>query len=101
MLLTSDLRRIDRMEVNRWAVDNAGRFGLEPGPVVFDADAMLVRWSDSAAGHQLLLQAALLVTWPEDDNAPALEVVERTQEHIAAMVEGGDSGTRLGGSATA
>ena len=88
MLLTSDMRMIDRIEVNRWAVDNAGHFGLEPGPVVFDADAMLVRWSDSAAGHQLLLQAALLATWPEDDNAPALEVVKRTQGHIAAMAAG-------------
>ena len=88
MLLTSDMRTIDRIEVNRWAVDNAGHFGLEPGPVVFDADAMLVRWSDSAAGHQLLLQAALLATWREDDNAPALEVVQRTQGHIAARAAG-------------
>lgn len=42
---------------------------------VFDADAMLVHWSDSVAGHHLLLQAALLATWPEDDNTPALAVV--------------------------
>ena len=101
MLLTSDMRTIDRIEVNRWAVDNAGHFGLEPGPVVFDADAMLVRWSDSATGHQLLLQAALLATWPEDDNAPALEVVHRTKGHIAAMAagEGGklrDTAGRIG-----
>ena len=88
VLLTSDLKTIDRIEVNRWAVENAGHFGLEPGPVVFDADATLVRWSDSPVGHQLLLQAALLATWPDDDNMPALDLVERTQEHIAAMAAG-------------
>ena len=88
VLLTSDLKTIDRIEVNRWTVENAGHFGLEPGPVVFDADATLVRWSDSPVGHQLLLQAALLATWPVDDDMPALDLVEHTQEHIAAMAAG-------------
>ena len=88
MLLTSDMKSIDRIEVNRWAVDNAGDFGLEPKAVVFDADTMLVRLSNNPAAHQLLLQAALLATWPDDDNAPALEIVKRTQGHIAAMAAG-------------
>ena len=88
MLLTSDMRTIDRVEVNRWAVDNAGHFDLEPGPVVFDADAMLVRWSESSEGQQHLLVAALLATWPDDENAPAIEVVDRTRRNIAAMAVG-------------
>ena len=77
-----------RSKVNRWAVDNAGRFGLETGPVVFDADAMLVRWSENAEGQEHLLHAALLATWPDDDTAPALEVVDRTRRNITAMASG-------------
>ena len=97
VLLTSDLKTIDRCEVNRWAVENAGRFGLEPGPVVFDADATLLQWSETPVGHQLLLQAALLATWPSDDNMAALDMVERTQNQLEAMAAG--PGRKLRGTA--
>lgn len=35
-----------------------------------------------------LLQAALLATWPENDNAPALEIVQHTQTAITTMANG-------------
>ena len=88
VLLTSDLKTIDRFEVNRWAVENAEQFGLEPGPVVFDADATLLEWTKTPVGHQLLLQAALLATWPGNDNMPALNVIENTEEQLQAMAAG-------------
>ena len=52
ILLTSDMKTIDRVEVNRWTVDNAARFGLEARPVVFDVDATLVGWSEDRRGHE-------------------------------------------------
>lgn len=88
MLLTSDMKTIDRVEVNRWTVDNAARFGLEARPVVFDADATLVGWSEDKRGHDQLMHAALLATWPADDATPPLDIVDGTRKNILAMAEG-------------
>ena len=38
MLLTSNMRTIDHIRLNEWAVDNGSRFGFKPEPVVFQAD---------------------------------------------------------------
>ena len=93
MLLTSNMRSIDRVEVNRWAVDNGARYGFKPEPVLYQADATFVGWTEDRAGLERWIQAGLLACWPEDDRAPARAVIERTLAGIAAMTHG--SGGKL------
>lgn len=93
MLLTNNLRSIDRVEVNRWAVDNGAGYGFKPEPVLYQADAAFVGWTEDRAGLERWIQAGLLACWPDDDDAPARAVVEHTLAGIAAMTQG--SGGKL------
>lgn len=93
MLLTSNLRSIDRVEVNRWAVDNGARYGFKPEPVLYQAGATFVGWTEDRAGLERWIQAGLLACWPEEDDAPARTVIERTLAGITAMTHG--SGDKL------
>ena len=64
MLLTSNMRTIDHIRLNDWAVDNGARFGFKPEPVVFQADDQLVRWTHSTAAGERWIQAGMLASWP-------------------------------------
>ena len=88
MLTASNPRLVDLREINRWKALDGTALGLDATPVVFDVDATLTRESRDAAGNLRLLQAALLAAWPDDDDAPAGEVMERAREHFEAMTAG-------------
>ena len=55
MLLTSNMRSIKHGLVNEWAVANGTRLGFTPEPVLFLADATLVRWARQPGGLERLL----------------------------------------------
>ena len=71
MLLTSNMRTIDHIRLNDWAVDNGERFGFKPEPVVFQADDQLVRWTHSTAARERWIQAGMIASWPARDEASA------------------------------
>lgn len=88
VLLTSDMGSIDRIEVNRWAVENGEVLGFKAEPVVFPADAMLVEWTREQDRLERLVQAGMLACWPGKDHAPANEIIDRTLDGITAMARG-------------
>jgi hypothetical protein len=93
MLLTSNMRTIDRSEVNRWAVENGKALGFKPEPVLFHADATLVSWTAEPAQLERWIQAGMIACWPREDDAPTMTVIDRTLEGIGAMSRG--SGGKL------
>ncbi len=93
MLLTSNMRTIDHIEVNNWATENGERLGFNPEPVLFQADATLSEWTSKPADLEQWIQAGFLACWPHDDKASAKEVIERTLDGISAMARG--SGGKL------
>ena len=98
VLLTSNMRTIDHERVNEWAVANGDRLGFRPAPVVYQADATLLRWTDNAAGLERWLQAGLMACWPSRDDAPAVEVVEKTIDEVGRMASGTGGRLRNAGS---
>ena len=93
MLLTSNMRTIDRSEVNRWAIENGGALGFKPEAVLFQADATFVEWTSQPAELERWIQAGLIACWPADDDIPAMTIIDRTREGIGAMSRG--SGGKL------
>ncbi|MCY4508457.1 MAG: hypothetical protein OXG35_16105 [Acidobacteria bacterium] len=93
VLLTSNMRTIDHERVNEWAVANGDRLGFRPAPVVYQADETLLRWTDNAAELERWLQAGLMACWPSRDDAPAVEVVNKTIGEVGRMASG--TGGRL------
>ena len=93
MLLTSNMRTIDRSEVNRWAIENGGTLGFKPEAVLFQADATFVEWTSQPAELERWIQAGLIACWPADDDTPAMTIIDRTREGIGAMSRG--SGGKL------
>ena len=93
VLLTSNMRTIDHERVNEWAVANGDRLGFRPAPVVYQADETLLRWTDNAAELERWLQAGLMACWPSRDDAPAVEVVNKTIDEVGRMASG--TGGRL------
>ena len=93
VLLTSNMRTIDHERVNEWAVANRDRLGFRPAPVVYQADETLLRWTDNAAELERWLQAGLMACWPSRDDAPAVEVVNKTIGEVGRMASG--TGGRL------
>ena len=89
MLLTSNMRTIDHIRLNDWAVDNGDRFGFKPEPVVFQADDQLVRWTRSLAAGERWIQAGMLASWPARDEASAEQVIRATVENIGTLVRTG------------
>ena len=89
MLLTSNMRTIDHIRVNEWAVGNGGRFGFHAEPVIFQADDQLVRWTTSEAGRERWIQAGMIASWPARDDADANAVLDATMENIGAIVRRG------------
>ena len=88
MLLTSNMRTIDRTEVNRWAVENGEALGFKPEPVLFHADATLVSWTTEPAQLERWIQAGMMACWPRDDDAPTMTIIDRTLKGIGAMSRG-------------
>ena len=93
MLLTSNMRTIDHVEVNNWATENGDRLGFKPEPVLYQADAMLTEWTSTRADLERWIQAGFLACWPHDDKAPARDVIQRTLTGLSAMARG--SGGKL------
>ena len=93
LLLTSNMRSIDRMEVDNWAVANGDRIGFKPEPVLALADATLVEWTRTHEGTQRWVEAGLLACWPNEDRTDAMEIVKLTHKSISKMIEG--TGGRL------
>ena len=93
MLLTSNMRTIDHIEVNRWATENGSRLGFKAQPVLYQADATLTHWTSKPAEMEQWIQAAFLACWPHDDAASAKEVIQGTLKGISAMARG--SGGKL------
>ena len=93
MLLTSNMRTIDRSEVNRWAIENGGALGFKPEAVLFQADATFVEWTSQPSELERWVQAGLIACWPADDDTPAMTIIDRTREGIGAMSRG--SGGKL------
>ena len=74
-------------------MDNGARYGFRPEPVLYQADATFVDWTKDRAALERWIQAGLLACWPEDDDAPARTVIERTLAGITALTHG--SGGKL------
>ena len=89
MLLTSNMRTIDHIRLNEWAVDNGDRFGFTPEPVVFQADDQLVRWTRSTAARERWIQAGMIASWPVRDDASAEQVIRATVKNIGNLVKTG------------
>jgi hypothetical protein len=89
MLLTSNMRTIDHIRLNDWAVDNGGRFGFAPEPVVFQADDQMVRWTRSTAARALWIQAGMIASWPARDDASAEQIIRATIENVGNLVRAG------------
>lgn len=95
--LHDDLQAIDRIEINRWAIE-AGHRQDSNRLLVYDSDTTLVNSTYTPDEIQRLVQAGLLACWPNDDNAPAGDVLRSTHRQLAAMTHSGTlraSGQRL------
>ena len=93
MLLTSNMRSINHDLVNEWAVANGTRLGFTPEPVVFPADATLVRRAHQPDGLKRLVAAGLIACWPDKDDAPTEAVLQAAITGLGRMIEG--TGGRL------
>ena len=93
MLLTSDMRTIDRVRVNEWAKANGDRLGFPARDVLYPADETLLQWTRTPTAGRRWLQAGMIAYWPAKDEAPAVEVVKETLERIEHMRAG--SGGKL------
>jgi hypothetical protein len=85
LCLRDNLGEIDSIEINRWAIENGHRENNASSRLLYDADMTFVNWTYEVKDIQRLLQASLLACWPDDDNAPARDVLRRTRGRIAAM----------------
>jgi len=98
LCLQTDMRIIDHVEVNRWAAEAGHRNTDTADKLLYDADVSMVQWTYKPEDIQRWIQAGLLACWPDDDGAPAADVLRNTRRHIGAMTLSGTlpaSGQRL------
>ena len=88
MLLTSNLRSIDHIEVNKWTVEHGAEWGIRPEPLLHDADDTFVNWTVEDAALERWVQTGLLACWPPGDDADAIDVIEQTAAGIGALCRG-------------
>lgn len=88
MLMTSNMRSIDRVRVNEWAINNGDRLGFAAEPVLYLADDALLGWTRSDTERERWLQAGLIACWPAKDNAPNDEVLRRAISGVERMTRG-------------
>ena len=93
MLLTSDMRTMDRVRVNEWAKANGNRLGFPAQDVLDPADEPRVQGTRPPSAIEKWLQAGMSACWPAGDDAPATEVVKETLARIDRMRSG--SGGKL------
>ena len=89
LCLRTDMRVIDHVEINRWAVEAGHRNEDTSDLLLYDADVSMVQWTYQPEDIQRWIQAGLLACWPEDDDAPAADVLRNTHRHIGAMALAG------------
>jgi len=88
MLLTSNLRTIDRFEVNRWTVEHGREWGVKAEPFLYDADERFTSWTTDPVSLERWIQAGLLACWPPTDDADPMIVIERTIGGMEALRRG-------------
>lgn len=89
LLVRSDLRIIDNIEVNRWAIESGHVDRSTNTRLVYDADTTLAESSYNPEDIQQWIQAGFLACWPRNDDAPPADVMRSTRRHIGAMTLGG------------
>ena len=88
ILLTSNVRSIKHREVNDWAIANGNKLGFRAGPVVHEADAMMLRSIRKRQKLAKWLLAGLMACWPTDDNTPPERIVADAITELTYMTEG-------------
>ena len=88
MLLTSNLRSIDHIEVNKWTIEHGAEWGIRPERLLHDADDTFVKWTVEDAALERWVQAGPLACWPPRDDADAIAVIEQTAAGIGALCRG-------------
>lgn len=94
----TDLRVVDSVEINRWAVEAGHRRHHRTARLIYDTDMALVEATYNPEDIQHWIQAGLLAGWPADDNAPPADVLRNTRRHVGAMTLAGtlpSAGRRL------
>ena len=88
MLLTSNLRSIDHIEVNKWTIKHGAEWGIRPERLLHEADDAFVRWTVEDAALERWIQAGFIACWPSRDDADPVEVIDRTAAGIEALSRG-------------
>ena len=88
MLLTSNLRSIDHIEVNRWTVEHGREWNLAAEPLLYDADRTFTDWTTEPAALERWIQSGFLACWPDRDDAAASDVIQHTAAGIEALRRG-------------
>ena len=88
MLLTSNLRSIDHIEINKWTIKHGAEWGIRPERLLHEADDTFVRWTVEDAALERWIQAGFLACWPSRDDADPVEVIEQTAAGIEALSRG-------------
>ncbi len=89
LYVTTDMREIDLVEVNRWAKECGHLRSVNDKRMLYDADITMTEWTYSPEGLEHWVQAGLLACWPPDDGAPAVSVLRNTRRRIGEMVRAG------------
>ena len=84
-LLTGNMRSILHEDVNRWATENAARFGIENPEVLRVQDEVMPKLYAGAEARRELCKIALGAAWPEQEDAKLHEVEGELYEMLEAM----------------
>ncbi|MCY4509500.1 MAG: hypothetical protein OXG35_21430 [Acidobacteria bacterium] len=87
LLLTSNIRSIKHDVVNEWTTKNGKKVGFKPQPVLYPADPSFLEWTNKDEELKLWTHAGLIACWPQNDDAPANEVVKKTLNNLKKFTQ--------------
>lgn len=88
MLITSDTRMVDEVEMRRWQRAEGARWGLDVVRLIYNVDELYIGWASDPKAQGRFLEIALGAYWPEDRNAGVNRIRDSVEEGVEALARG-------------
>lgn len=88
MLITSDTRMVDEVEMRRWQRSEGAQWGLDVVRLIYNVDDLYIGWASNPEAGNTFLEVAIGAYWPASPSAGINLVRDSVEEGIDALTRG-------------
>lgn len=88
MIITSNMKSMDHIQLNAWVKANQNRFGWHMDRLLYEADELFSGWLETIEGRRAMTRSCLAAFWPEDEHASRTDIKYEVEDALGRLEEG-------------